>query len=271
MQTDLQEFGLPRADDPALSSGNDSLPWSCWRDELGQCCGGRGASFNGRQFFAARLFDSNDPQRERPDNVERRVSPGYGIGGPQRGTPFAAIVNQFISPLGIPCIKPPYGELAVVDLSTQEIVWRRGNGFWNLGFPALGGGTIVTKGGLIFFGSIQGKLRAIDVETGRQIWSDSLVRSSGATPMSYMSPNTGRQYVLVTVPLSSLDLTAEDLSEGLQIRENLPRREVGSLLTHCLIRSAGICQLRVVRKNLQELHKRSRVSRLIGGDRWLIN
>ena len=141
-------------------------------------------------------------------------SPGYGIGGPQRGTPFAAIVNQFISPLGIPCIKPPYGELAVVDLSTQEIVWRRGNGFWNLGFPALGGGTIVTKGGLIFFGSIQGKLRAIDVETGRQIWSDSLVRSSGATPMSYMSPNTGRQYVLVTVPLSSLDLTAEDLSEG---------------------------------------------------------
>ena len=93
-------------------------------------------------------------------------------------------------------------------------MWRRGNGFWNLGFPALGGGTILTKGGLIFFGSIQGKLRAIDVETGRQIWSDSLVRSSGATPMSYMSPNTGRQYVLVTVPLSSLDLTAEDLSEG---------------------------------------------------------
>ena len=72
----------------------------------------------------------------------------------------------------------------------------------------------MTKGGLIFFGSIQGKLRAIDVETGRQIWSDSLVRSSGATPMSYMSPNTGRQYILVTVPLSSLDLTAEDLSEG---------------------------------------------------------
>ena len=152
-------------------------------------------------------------------------APGYGIGGPQRGTPFAAIVKQFTSPLGLPCIKPPYGEIAVVDLNTQEIVWRRGTGFWDLGFPSYSGGSIITKGGLIFNGSIIGGLfRAIDVETGKQLWSDTLLTQSDATPMSYVSSKTGRQYVLVTVPLSSISFNEEDISQGSEETESSARR-----------------------------------------------
>jgi glucose dehydrogenase len=152
-------------------------------------------------------------------------APGYGIGGPQRGTPFAAIVKQFTSPLGLPCIKPPYGEIAVVDLNTQEIVWRRGTGFWDLGFPSYSGGSIITKGGLIFNGSIIGGLfRAIDVETGKQLWSDTLLTQSDATPMSYVSSKTGRQYVLVTVPLSSISFNEEDISQGSEEKESSARR-----------------------------------------------
>ena len=37
------------------------------------------------------------------------VQLGYGFGGPQRGTPFAAQVVPFSSGL-IPCLKPPYSD-----------------------------------------------------------------------------------------------------------------------------------------------------------------
>ena len=127
-------------------------------------------------------------------------SRGYGIGGPQRGTPFAARVGMFASPIGLPCLKPPYGEIAVVDLTTQKILWRRGMGLFNLGFPHAAG-SFVTAGGLIFnAGVVDGQLRAIDTLTGDVIWQDELRSASDATPMSYLSPATGRQYVLVTVP-----------------------------------------------------------------------
>lgn len=125
---------------------------------------------------------------------------GYGIGGPQRGTPFAARVRMFSSALGLPCIKPPYGEIAVVDLTTQQILWRRGMGLWQMGFP-FAAGSFVTAGSLIFNGGVMdGQLRAIDVMTGEVVWQDKLPGPSEATPMTYVSPNTGRQYVIVTVP-----------------------------------------------------------------------
>ena len=128
------------------------------------------------------------------------ISSGYGIGGPQRGTPFAARVGLFASPLSLPCLKPPYAEIAVVDLTTQQIVWRRGMGTLGLGFPSTAG-SFITAGGLIFnAGVADGQLRAIDVLNGDVIWQAELSRASDATPMSYVSPTTGRQYVVVTVP-----------------------------------------------------------------------
>ena len=131
---------------------------------------------------------------------EGEFARGYGIGGPQRGTPFAARVGMFASPVGLPCLKPPYGEMAVVDLTTQQVVWRRGNGPLELGFPA-SAGSFITAGGLIFnAGVMDGQLRAMDALTGEVVWQDELRSGSDATPMSYVSPKTGRQYVLVTVP-----------------------------------------------------------------------
>lgn len=140
------------------------------------------------------------PREEDREVSEGSFARGYGIGGPQRGTPYAARVGIFSSPLNLPCLKPPYGEMGVVDLTTQQVVWRRGNGLWNLGFPA-SAGSIITAGGLIFNGGVMdGQLRAIDTLTGEVIWQDALPSASDATPMSYVSPRTGRQYVLVTVP-----------------------------------------------------------------------
>ncbi|HEY5646201.1 MAG TPA: membrane-bound PQQ-dependent dehydrogenase, glucose/quinate/shikimate family, partial [Pseudomonadales bacterium] len=137
-----------------------------------------------------------------------------GIGGRQAGTPYAARTLPFFSPLFVPCLQPPFGEMAVIDLTTRQIVWRRalGNAQLALGEgPRLGipvrmglpyqAGSAVTAGGLIFMGgAIDATLRAVDVLTGREAWSDRLPSTSSATPMSYVSAKSGKQYVLVTVP-----------------------------------------------------------------------
>ena len=141
---------------------------------------------------------------------------GYGIGGPQRGTPFAARVELFGSPFLLPCLKPPYGEIAVVDLTTQQVVWRRGFGFMNIGLP-YSAGSFVTAGGLIFnAGVMDSRLRAISVDDGKLLWSTSLERASGGTPMSYVSPKTGKQYVLVLEPAAG---GREQLEESHQMDE----------------------------------------------------
>ena len=43
-------------------------------------------------------------------------------------------------------------------------------------------------------------MRAINVLNGKEVWTDDLPGTSTATPMTYVSPETGKQYVLVTVP-----------------------------------------------------------------------
>jgi membrane-bound PQQ-dependent dehydrogenase (glucose/quinate/shikimate family) len=142
-----------------------------------------------------------------------REGEGFGIGGAQAGTPYAVFSFFFLSPIFAPCLEPPYGEMAVVDLASQELLWRRPLGTATeqgpLGIPSrlplpmgmfYNAGSIVTGGGLIFnAGVVDSTARAIDVLTGEEVWTDSLPGSSTATPMSYVSPSTGKQYVIVTV------------------------------------------------------------------------
>ena len=59
---------------------------------------------------------------------EMTGSEQFGIGGSQLGTPYAAYSFFFLSPIFTPCLRPPWGEMAVVDLANQEVLWRRGLG-----------------------------------------------------------------------------------------------------------------------------------------------
>lgn len=138
---------------------------------------------------------------------------GFG-GGLQRGTPYAAFTTPFLSPLFVPCQQPPYGEIAAIDLQTRSLLWRRPMGTSNelgpLGFKTrlpipmgvpYSGGSIVTKGGLIFMGgTMDRRLRAFDVRTGEVLWSDVLPNNGQATPITYFSQRTGKQYVVIAVP-----------------------------------------------------------------------
>jgi len=132
----------------------------------------------------------------------------------QLGTPYAASIVPFMSVLAVPCNEPPYGRLAVIDLQTRQIVWNRRLGTTNesgplgmkigialpMGVP-LSAGPIVTKGGVIFFGGGMDRyFRAFDLTTGKELWRDKLPGASHATPMTYLSPKSKRQIVVIPVP-----------------------------------------------------------------------
>lgn len=151
----------------------------------------------------------------------------FALGGPQRGTPYAAQTLPFFSPLFAPCLSPPYGELAVVDLAGGGLLWRRPIGTTrdmgplgmrsHLPLPMgmfVRAGSLVTGGGLVFTaGVLDRRLRALDVHTGEELWTRDLPTSSEATPMSYLSPS-GRQTVVVALPKSgSLGLGHEGAAE----------------------------------------------------------
>lgn len=130
---------------------------------------------------------------------------------PQVGTPYAFRRGVFLSPLGAPCQEPPFGRLSVIDLTTGKRVWSQPFGLavragplgiesrlpFRMGAPNLGG-SIVTAGGLIFVGASQDRtFRAIDVGDGRELWRAPLPAIGAATPMSYISPKSGRQFVVI--------------------------------------------------------------------------
>ena len=129
---------------------------------------------------------------------------------PMAGTPYVFEQTLFMSPLHVPCQPPPYGTIAVLDLNTRKLVWskpwvrRRVGPFGipsklpiRMGVPNMGG-SIVTAGGLVFIAAAQDRmLRAYDIGNGRELWHAQLPAVAAATPMTYVSPTTGRQYVVI--------------------------------------------------------------------------
>ncbi|WP_397458734.1 glucose/quinate/shikimate family membrane-bound PQQ-dependent dehydrogenase [Pseudomonas asplenii] len=136
-----------------------------------------------------------------------------GMGAvPLKGTPYAVNKNRFLSVAGIPCQAPPYGTLTAIDMKTRQIAWQVPVGTVEdtgplgirmhlplpIGLPTLGG-TLSTQGGLVFIAGTQDfYLRAFDSGNGKEIWKSRLPVGSQGGPMTYVSPKTGKQYVVIT-------------------------------------------------------------------------
>nr|WP_314487057.1 glucose/quinate/shikimate family membrane-bound PQQ-dependent dehydrogenase [uncultured Pseudomonas sp.] len=136
-----------------------------------------------------------------------------GMGAvPLKGTPYAVNKNRFLSIAGIPCQAPPFGTLTAIDMKTRQVAWQVPVGTVedtgplgirmhlpiNIGLPTLGG-TLSTQGGLVFIAGTQDfYLRAYDSGNGKEIWKARLPVGSQGGPMTYVSPKTGKQYVVIT-------------------------------------------------------------------------
>ena len=153
-----------------------------------------------------------------PQQKDAKASSGgealnTGMGAvPLKGTPYAVNKNRFLSVAGIPCQAPPFGTLTAIDMKTQKIAWQVPVGTVQdtgpmgikmhmqlpIGMPTLGG-TLSTQGGLIFIAGTQDYyLRAFNSANGEEAWKARLPVGSQGGPMTFVSPKTGKQYIVIT-------------------------------------------------------------------------
>jgi quinoprotein glucose dehydrogenase len=104
-----------------------------------------------------------------------------------------------------PACTPPWGKLVCLNLNSGKIAWSVPFGEYPeltaKGWPVTGqenfGGASVTASGLVFAtGTRDGKIRAFDAASGRELWSHALPFSGTAAPSIYEV--AGRQYVVAT-------------------------------------------------------------------------
>ncbi len=128
-------------------------------------------------------------------------------GGLMLGTPYVMESGPLLSPWGMPCSPPPWGELSAIDVNTGALRWRIPLGGVRVigpiatpaswGSPNIGG-SIITAGGLVFIAAtMDHRFRAFDVNTGKQVWSTTLPAPGMATPMTYTFGPKQRQYVII--------------------------------------------------------------------------
>jgi quinoprotein glucose dehydrogenase len=124
--------------------------------------------------------------------------------GLQLGAPFAMTRVVAMSPLGLPCNKPPWGAMVAVDLKAGKILWQSSVGTtedkaplglaFKWGMPLVNG-DVITAGGLVFTGAMDAYLRAFDARSGAELWQGRLPVPGIANPMTYLW--NGEQYVVI--------------------------------------------------------------------------
>jgi quinoprotein glucose dehydrogenase len=155
--------------------------------------------------FSVRLIPRADFEREKSEGGKGLL--GLREFAAQEGTPFGMVREPLQGPLLMPCTPPPWGTLTAVSLDSGELLWQVPLGSvpdllrlpiqTAIGLPNLGG-PLVTAGGVAFISaSMDGNLRAFDVETGAELWHDRLPAGGNANPMTYRLSANGKQYVVI--------------------------------------------------------------------------
>jgi quinoprotein glucose dehydrogenase len=114
-------------------------------------------------------------------------------------SPFGFMVTSS----GLSAIGPPWTTMTAYDLNTGNIIWQiplgtvpelAAKGIADTGshFPKIG--PVVTAGGLIFAGARDRIVRALDIETGKEVWNAEVAAGVEGIPAVYEV--NGRQFVV---------------------------------------------------------------------------
>lgn len=138
----------------------------------------------------------------------RRTAGENRIGGEfgeMAETPYGMYREILLAPGAmLPCVAPPWGTLAAVDIDSGDVRWQVPLGVMpqlathpdgpSYGSANLGGS--MTTGGLVFIAATMDPvLRAFDITTGREVWRAELPAGGQASPMTYAAG--GRQFVVI--------------------------------------------------------------------------
>ena len=115
---------------------------------------------------------------------------------------------------GLPAISPPWTTLTAYDLNLGTILWQvplgevpqlAARGIRNTGshFPKVG--PVLTAGGLIFTGTRDRKVRALDSATGEVLWEAEVAAALEGMPAVYQID--GREYVVFCAAAQATTLT----------------------------------------------------------------
>jgi PQQ-dependent dehydrogenase (methanol/ethanol family) len=104
----------------------------------------------------------------------------YAAGQPYVG----AIVRMFPGPGG------NRGAFIAWDPTVGKIMWSDKEGL------AAYGGALATAGDIVFYGTMEGWLKAVDAKTGKMLWEYKTPSGIIGNPMTYVGPD-GKQYVAV--------------------------------------------------------------------------
>ena len=127
------------------------------------------------------------------------------------GAPYGMQLTTFLNPLGMPCWNGPYGTLSSYDLNTGKLNWRFPFGEvqkWGFYMPKSWGSVtigspVITKTGVIFIGaSMDSRVRAIDLKTGKVLWMGQVDAPAVSEPAVYTYK--GKEYVLFTAGGNSI-------------------------------------------------------------------
>jgi quinoprotein glucose dehydrogenase len=152
-----------------------------------------------------------DRQGIKPRFASTEISTKSHSVDPQWGVPYAIDVNAgWRMPFTkLMCKRPPYGGIRAIDIATGKTLWdrplgtARRNGPFNMptmlpmtiGTPN-NGGAVTTASGLVFIAAATDDLiRAIDLKTGKTVWSAPLPAGGQATPIVYQQD--GREYLVI--------------------------------------------------------------------------
>jgi quinoprotein glucose dehydrogenase len=133
---------------------------------------------------------------------------------------------------GLPVISPPWTSLTAYDLNKGTIKWKIPLGevpeLAAKGIKGTGGvfqktGPVVTAGGLIFIGTRDRKVRAIDEDSGKILWETQLGAAVAGIPAVYES--NGKEYLVVcAAEQSAVNPSSRESVRGAYVAFALPDR-----------------------------------------------